>query len=612
MSDFATRILAELKASSNKSATGQALIRAFGAGSGGAIRQADFQRVFAELELGQPKGGLSSNAIQPTTFNLKRTIFECQLYPSFSNNYATAKYQATEMLHALDSNADGSVTLGELAAYDTPPPTPTPPAPTPPATDPGSSVTRDPAAPPPAPTFIAMSLTTVASIAQGASAKTFASNMLKSFDATGKGYFTADDVRAAFTADATLGDPAKAQSIVSELDGNGDGQVTHEELVASFQRLDIVSNLLGAFDPAGDGQIDIASLTGPAAAVSPALTAMLKTWDADSDGHLTSSEMIAGLKASPIPLGEMSALANAVNASINAQSAMAQYDVANKGYMTAADLTVSWSADQGANDPSTAQSAIASWDANGDAQVNLGEMISGQQVTDVANQLLSQFDPGGQGYIEVGSGAAAAMTFAPNLFNLLKSWDADNNGQVTRQEIMTGIQASNIKYQLNAKPKDAASPTDAGEQALSIMSQVDTNTDGQINLGEFLNFAGSDAAMASDPVSTFNAWDSNKDGYLSLDEMQTGIQTIQQAQFIVSQYDTKAKGYFDAADLETALSALDATTSPADIAAQAQQIMNFWDANGDGQVTVQEVIQGIKSGGYVGGQQLATSSASEG
>lgn len=599
MSDFATRILAELKASSNKSATGQALIRAFGAGSGGAIRQADFQRVFAELGLGQPMGSPSSAAIRPTTFNMKRTIFECQLYPSFSNNYATAKYQATQMLQALDSNADGSVTLGELAAYDTPPPAPTPPAPTPPATD-----------PPPAPTFIAMSLTTVASIAEGASAATFASNMLKSFDATSKGYFTADDVRAAFTADRTLGDPEKAQSIVSELDGNGDGQVTHEELVAGFQRLDIVSNLLGAFDPAGDGHIEVASLTGPAAEVSPALTAMLKTWDADSDGHLTSSEMLAGLKASPLPLGEMSALVSAVNASIHAQSAMAQYDVANKGYMTAADLTANWSADQGAHDPATAQSAIASWDANGDGQVNLGEMISGQQVTEVANQLLSQFDPGGQGYIDVSSGAAAAMTFAPNLFNLLKSWDADNNGQVTRQEIMTGIQASNIKYQLNAKPKDAASPTDAGAQALSIMSQVDTNTDGQINLGEFLNFAGSDAAMSSDPVSTFNAWDSNKDGYLSLDEMQTGIQTIQQAQSIVSQYDTTAKGYFDAADLKTALRAIDATASPVDIAAQAQQIMNFWDANGDGQVTVQEVILGIKSGGYVGGEQLATPPAS--
>jgi hypothetical protein len=34
--------------------------------------------------------------------------------------------------------------------------------------------------------------------------------------------------------------------------------------------------------------------------------------------------------------------------------------------------------------------------------------------------------------------------------------------------------------------------------------------------------------------------------------------------------------------------------------------MNFWDANGDGQVTVQEVIEGIKSGGYVGGQQVET------
>jgi hypothetical protein len=74
-------------------------------------------------------------------------------------------------------------------------------------------------------------------------------------------------------ADGTLGDTQVLSYTIGTgfdeyvLDGNGDGQVTHEELVASFQRLDIVSNLLGAFDPAGDGQIDIASLTGPAAAV---------------------------------------------------------------------------------------------------------------------------------------------------------------------------------------------------------------------------------------------------------------------------------------------------------------------------------------------------------
>ena len=142
------------------------------------------------------------------------------------------------------------------------------------------------------------------------------------------------------------------------------------------------------------------------------------------------------------------------------------------------------------------------------------------------------------------------------------------------------------------------------------MSQIDANTDGQINLGEFLNYAGSNPAMSADPVSTFNAWDTNSDGYLTLDEMQTGIQTIQQAQAIVSQYDTAGKGYFDVTDMEAALQSMDPTTAPADIATQAQQIMGFWDANGDGQVTVQDVIQGVKSGGYVGGQQLAAQTAS--
>lgn len=605
MSDYAASFLAALKASSNKSATGRNLLTIFGAGSGGALGQADFQRVFAEMALGRPTGVVSQGATQPTSFNMQRTIFECQLYPSFSNHYASAKYQATEMLQALDSNADGSVSLAEMAAYDTSPPTPTPPPPTPPATDSGASPSTDPTTTPSAPSYIAMSLTTVASIAEGASAATFASKMLKSFDVAGKGYFTANDVQAAFTADPVLGDPAKAHSIVAELDGNGDGQVTQQELVASFQRLDIASNLMSVFDPANAGYIDLASLTGPAAAVSPALTTMLKSWDADSDGHLTSAEVLAGLKASPLPLDEMSTLVNAVNASLTAQDAMGQYDATSKGYITAADLAAGW-AGQGAPDPIAARNAVAAWDGDGDGQVNLGEMVSGQQVTDVANQLLAQFDPGAQGYIDMSASAAASMGMAPNLFNVLKSWDADNSGRLTRQEILKGIQASNIKYQVNAKPNAAPSPKDAGAQALSIMSQVDTNTDGQINLGEFLNFAGSDAAMSSDPVTTFNAWDGNKDGYLSLDEMQTGIQTIQQAQSIVSQYDTTSKGYFDAADLESALTSIDPTQSPADVAAQARQIMNFWDANGDGQVTVQEVIEGIKSGGYVGGQQVET------
>ena len=629
MADFATNLLAELTASSNKSGTAQALATAFGADSSGSIGQANFQRVFAELAIEQPTQP-SSSSMQATSYhNIKRTIFECQLYPSYSNNYAMAKYQASEMMQALDSNGDGSVSLSELESFNT---SKAPAAGT--TTDPagatgagatsGSGSTSStatgattspstdttPPAPVAAPTFIAMSLTSVASIAETASASAFADSMMRSFDIAGNGYFTASDVQAAFTKDPTLGDATKAQAIISELDASGDGQVTRQELIDGYQQLDLVSNLLGAYDPNNAGYIDTTALAGKIASISPSLNAMLNSWDSDKNGQLTSAKLLAGIKASPMALSEMFALVGAVNAAVSAQSAMAEYDTSNKGYITTADLTAAWSASQGINDPANAQSAIAAWDANGDGQVNLGEMIAGQQVTDVTNQLLSQFDPGAQGFIDVSSAGAAAMAAAPSLFNVLKSWDADSDGKLTEPEIMNGLRTSNAKHQLAARSQDASTQTDPGSLAVSTMSQIDANTDGQINLGEFLNYAGSNPAMSADPVSTFNAWDTNSDGYLTLDEMQTGIQTIQQAQAIVSQYDTAGKGYFDVTDMEAALQSMDPTTAPADIATQAQQIMGFWDANGDGQVTVQDVIQGVKSGGYVGGQQLAAQTAS--
>ena len=619
MADFASRILSQLGASTNRSATAQSLLTSFGAGADGALSQAEFQRVFAEIELQRSTAPTSS--IQPTTFSARKTVFECMLYPSFRNNYSVAKSQASEMLAALDANKDGSVTLNELQSYDpnadtskpTTDPTATTPAQT---TDTSSSTSSDSTASgtstdpvsnspvTPAPTFIAMALTTVGSIANTSAAASFATMMLQAFDTAGKGYFTADDVQAACEADPALGDPSHAHSIVSQLDGNGDGEVTQQEAVIGYQQLDLASNLLGAFDPTGAGYIDLNQLMSKMAPISPSFAELMKSWDGDGDGQLNSADLLSGIKASSMPLSEMSSLANVVNSAMNAQRLMSQYDSSNKGFITAADLTAAWANAQTPGDAAIAQNTLTGWDVNSDGQVNLGELINGQQVGDVANQLLAQFDPAMLGYIDLSSADGAAMSAAPKLVNLLKSWDVDGNAQLTQGEIVNGLQASNLKYQLQSKAPDASGSQDAAGQALSIMSQMDINYDGQINLSEFVNFASANASISADPISTFNAWDTNNDGYLTLDEVQTGIQTIQQAQSILSQYDTAGKGYFDANDLEAALTTNDPTQAQSDAAAQAQQIMNFWDADGDGKVTVQEVIQGIKGGGYVGGVQL--------
>ena len=618
MADLASRILSQLGASTNRSAAAQSLLSSFGAGADGAVSQAEFQRVFAEIEL--QRSTAPTSAIQPTSFGARKTVFECMLYPSFRNNYSVAKSQASEMLAALDANKDGSVTLNELQSYDpnadksTPSTDPTTPPPSQ-ATDTSSansSDSTDPVSTPPvtpAPSFIAMALTTVGSIANTSAAASFATMTLQAFDAAGKGYFTADDVQSACEADPALGDPSHAHSIISQLDGNGDGQVTQQEAVIGYQQLDLASNLLGAFDPTGAGYIDLSQLLRQVAPISPSFAELMKSWDSAGDGQLNSADLLSGIKASSMSLSEMSSLANVVNSAMNAQQLMSQYDPANKGYITAADLTAAWANTQNPADAATAQSTLTAWDANSDGQVSLGELINGQQVGYVANQLLTQFDPSMLGYIDLSPASGASMAAAPNLVNLMKSWDVDGNAQLTQGEIVSGLQASNLKYQLQSKAPGASGSQDAAAQALSIMSQMDINYDGQINLSEFVNFASANASVSADPISTFNAWDTNNDGYLTLDEVQTGIQTIQQAQSILSQYDTAGKGYFDANDLESALTSNDPTQAQSDAAAQAQQIMNFWDADGDGKVTVQEVIQGIKGGGYVGGVQLAQGGA---
>ncbi len=829
MSDAATNFLSELTASKDKASAAQTLLTKFRAGASGVISQGDFQTIFAEMELEQPKASAakSTSSIQSTTFDVKRTIFECQLYPSFSNNYATAKYEAGEMIKALDANGDGAVSLVELESYNPDGGTTSSvtasqisalsPAeiaslapseigslttsaigalsstqiaalttdqvgaltstqigaltsdqigamtPTQLGAITTSSVnglnasdisklsvtqfsgfngdqiaalttdaiagltgeeissltTNEVSALPsvsisalssaqisklttdaisalnstqisaigptaivgltsmqlnalssaqmgaladssvgalttsqlgaltpsqlssisnsglgqltaddvsaltaeqlaaldisqrqalgnPRPTFNAMPLTMMASVAETVAATNFANTALKTFDVSSKGYFTLADMQDAYAKNSSLGDPTTVPSDFAQFDANSDGQVSQQELVSGYQQMDIASNLSADFDPNNAGYLNLSVLTPQINAASPSLGNLLKSWDTDNNSQLTNSEIITGIQKSTMSLSELSALVESVNVSISSEKTMAQYDTTNKGYITSTDLSTAWASANSTNDPATADSAISAWDQNSDGQVNLGEMISGQQVTDLASQLLSQFDPAMNGYIDVSSAGASAFAAAPSLFNLLKSWDADDNGQVTQLEIMNGIKASNAKSQLDATQKNTSAGTDAASQAVSIMSQVDTNFDGQINLDEFLNYAGSQASIGADPISTFNAWDTNNDGYLTLDEIQTGIQTIQQAQSIVKQYDTNSKGYFDINDMETALSSSDTTSTSSDIAAQAQQIMNFWDSNGDGKVTVQEVIKGIKAGGYVGGQQLST------
>ena len=280
-----------------------------------------------------------------------------------------------------------------------------------------------------------------------------------------------------------------------------------------------------------------------------------------------------------------------------ADDLLAKYDTANKGYIDLADIRSAWTADPSLGDVSKAQAAIDAFDQNIDGHVTRDELKAGYEAMDRADQLLTNFDLQQTGAIDL----AAAASLAPGEFADARAkfadWDLDKDGKLTRQELIAGIETADAQPVTPPAPPTIPTDSDPALLAATLLAQYDGDRSGGISLDEFKTHT-----QIADPAATFAAWDTQADGELTLEELQTGIAQVQQAQAIVQQYDLSGKGYFDQADLEAAL---DPATVD-NVADRAHQIMSFWDANGDAKVTVDEVISGIEVGGYVGGEKLKT------
>ena len=296
-----------------------------------------------------------------------------------------------------------------------------------------------------------------------------------------------------------------------------------------------------------------------------------------------------------VSIDELDGTWTAPTAAQRADDLLAKYDTANKGYIDLADIRSAWTANPALGDASKAQAAIDAFDQNIDGHVTRDELTAGYEAMDRADQLLASFDPQQTGVIDL----AAAVSLAPGEFTDARAqfaeWDSDKDGKLTRQELIAGLEAAEAQPVTPSPPPTIPTDSDPALLAATLLAQYDVDRSGGISLDEFKTHA-----QVADPAATFAVWDTQVDGELTLEELQTGIAQVQQAQSIVEQYDLGGKGYFDQADLEAAL---DPATVD-DVADRAKQIMFFWDANGDGKVTVDEVISGIEVGGYVGGEKL--------
>ena len=303
--------------------------------------------------------------------------------------------------------------------------------------------------------------------------------------------------------------------------------------------------------------------------------------DTDKSGALSKSEFMAGLGVPTTPPITPSASdALVADATAQADKAMAMFDTAGKGYFDVNDVSAAFTKNPQLGDAATAENTVAAWDDNKDGKVTRDELIGGYTTMNLADSLMNQLDPTGQGYIDTAQLSTVSLPSFPNAATIIAGWDKNNDGQVSRQEVIDGFHA------LNVSPS-APPPSDTDPKVL--FAKYDANQDGSIDLSEMEVATGSNPSDPTKAATTLAAWDTNNDSKVSLQEFTDGLALIKKATGIIAQYDTAGKGYFNQADLQASIDS--GATMPE--GETVESMMAFWDSNGDGQVTVPEVLSGL-------------------
>ena len=344
------------------------------------------------------------------------------------------------------------------------------------------------------------------------------------------------------------------------------------------------TEMLTAFDKNGDHQVTLDELKGvtppPTAPTDPGTGTGASTGatDTTTPTGATGSGGVTDPTTTPPPPPPDTPQPTPAE---RADALMAAYDTTKKGSVTLSDIASAWINDPTLGDISQLANTVQAWDASGDGQITRDELVLGFTVMDAADGLLVQLaqppatanDPVA---IQLSSLKDADLQPLGVTRDMLTAWDTNKDGAVTREELVSGLRA------LSLQPP---APT-ADEVAQTLLKNYDVNGDNALTFDEFQKALAGSSMDASASQSSFDSWDLNNDGSISAAELTSGVDTAQKATDLVASYDLGKKGYFDIADLQAAIDASpdNATSAP------AADILAAWDANGDGKVTAQDII----------------------
>jgi Ca2+-binding EF-hand superfamily protein len=406
----------------------------------GAIGAGEFQRVFAAVHLqeGQRASGGGFH-LQPTSFSLRPTLFDCTLFPSYGRNYAVSMYQAQTALTALDADANGSVSEAELFAFGAPKEEP--------ENDPNTQ-------------------TPTLTVAERADA------LMAQYDIGAKGYVVIDDVVSVWLANPELGSIADAGNVIATWDADGDGKITRSEVERGFLAMDAADALIAQFG----GGTDAVSLDATDALVSALGLAadLVKSWDRDGDMRLSRQDLIAGMRAATAPFDIDKTPAADIAAAL-----LARYDMDASHAITLGEFEkLMGDFDSSIGD---ASAYFTDWDEDADGAITAAELTSGIDMIQNARKIVADYDLAGKGWFDA-TDIQAALDQAPagaqgedgpaaSAADIMAWWDADGDGKVGVREVIAGllaggfVQGQQVYGESAAAQAQATDDPDASQKA---------------------------------------------------------------------------------------------------------------------------------------------------
>jgi len=415
------------------------------------------------------------------------------------------------------------------------------------------------------------------------------------FDSNNDGSIDVTELKQMLSATGKHPSDKEVNDLFKKGDVDGDGKIDLQEFVKlmfpasavaltklqkAFKNISEMKSAFRKYDTDGDGHISRIELRQVMSKFTEAeVDAVFALGDMDNSGGIDYQEFISMML--PNAATTLQRLSSQFRSVADVKSAFKRIDINNDGQICKSELT---SGLRVGNDD--VELVFAVGDLDGDGEINLGEFV--RIMCPNAANALSRF--------------RNSFSCIEDVVSAFRFMDLNNDGALTKDELVEGMNSFGKQF--------------TKEEVTAVFSLADVNSDGEINYSEFVSmmFPAASTALAKfrrehtslkNAKDTFDSYDLDGDEEITHDELVAGMggdYSANEISAIFAMGDTDQDGKitfleFAKIMMPSATDALSKFWKCFSNISSIRQAFQKFDVDKDGQISRQEVMQGMSSSG---------------